>query len=479
MGVGPVEYRGRDGRASRSRPSTARKVINHQPSPSCFNAATYASLSPRTPLWGASAQRAAKRSTRLDSLLAMASFPRPFKSGRAQIPNRRPRYDICAAVVSDLEFDARVWKEARSLASRGYRVSLLGCTYELSDVRRSHRDEIAITEVPLGSRLGKASAAGRAITLLRLWREILRTSARAYHAHNVQVGPPAWLAARIRGVRLVYDAHELYGHLDPDVSYLVRSWGLAARALERFMVRASDEVITTNHSRADELTSRHGREGITVLANVPPKMEDLKPLDPGYPPGRQILLYQGGIYARSRAFREAIEAMRLLKGFDLVIIGFGRQNILDLLDRWAREQGVADRVHYLGPRPFDELVRTAASATVGLVPIKPDSPGAFLGDTNKLHEYLMAGLPVVASDLPEIRRVVTAGDPPVGELFDAGSPAGIAAAVSRVVGDKDEYQRRRAEARRIALECFNWEIEERHLLALYSRVFADPAPAPV
>jgi len=128
------------------------------------------------------------------------------------------------------------------------------------------------------------------------------------------------------------------------------------------------------------------------------------------------------------------------------------------------------RVHLLPPRPFDELVRTAAAATVGLVPVRNRSTSDYLGDTNKLFEYLMGGLPVVASDLPEIRRVVTAGRPAVGELFDPSSPASIAAAVRQVLADPDLYARRRVEARRLALELFNWKVEEQRLLDLYARL---------
>jgi glycosyltransferase involved in cell wall biosynthesis len=156
----------------------------------------------------------------------------------------------------------------------------------------------------------------------------------------------------------------------------------------------------------------------------------------------------------------------------LVIIGFGREDDLKLVERWAAESGVSTKVHLLPPRPFDELVRTAAGASVGLVPVKADSVSNFLGDTNKLFEYLMAGLPVAASDLPEIRRVVTEGDPPVGELFDPTSPDSIADAIRRILSDPVMYEQRRREARRLALERFNWNLEERRLLELYGKIVA-------
>ena len=170
------------------------------------------------------------------------------------------------------------------------------------------------------------------------------------------------------------------------------------------MVRHADGVVTTNGSRARILTERYGRTGIDVLQNVPLPVEHVVPLDPGFPPGVPVLLYQGGIYARGRAFRQTIEALRLLDGVHFAILGFGRDADLALVREWSEEAGVADRVRLYPPRPFDELVRTAAAATVGIVPLLPLDINNVYGDTNKLYEYLMAGLPVVASDLPSCAR---------------------------------------------------------------------------
>lgn len=375
------------------------------------------------------------------------------------------RYDVCAAVVSHLPYDARVWKEARSLARGGYSVALIGCRYDITSVVRESSDGVDSVEIPFGSR-GRMSNARRALTAIQLWLEILRTPARVYHAHNIHTAPVAWIASRLRRAALVYDAHELYGEaFRPGAK--ARLSARVAAAAEGFVARRADLVITTNPSRADVLRERHGDIPIELLANVPDVAPEVTPLDPGFPGGRAVLLYQGGVYAQSRAFRETIEAIALLDDVDLVVLGFGKPADLDLIRSWAAERGVADRVHLLPPRPFDELVRTAAAAAVGLVPIRAQNMNHYLGDTNKLHEYLMAGLPVVASDLPEIRRVIESGAPPVGELFDPTSPESIAAAVRRVLDDPERYDARRREARRLALERFNWQVEEQRLLRRY------------
>jgi glycosyltransferase involved in cell wall biosynthesis len=385
----------------------------------------------------------------------------------------RRTWDVCAAVVGDLTFDARVWKEARSLANAGYRLRLIGCKYELPASHRRSEGTIEVVEIPLGTRRGRISVVGRAVTLLRLWLAVIRTPARAYHAHNVHVAPAAWISSRLRGAKLIYDGHELYGEASGGLPLPLITAPIA-RIVERFMVRRSDAVFTTNLSRVEHLRERYGRESIEVLGNVPLKVDDVVPLDPGYPSGGPIVLYQGGVYARARAFRETLEALTKLAEVHFVIIGFGRDGDLQLVRRWANECGVMGRVHLLPPRSFDELVRTAAGASVGLVPIKANKTNHRLGDTNKLFEYLMAGLPVAASDLPEIRRVVTQGDPPVGELFDPNSPTSIAEAIRRVLSDP-LYERRREEARRLALKQFNWEIEERRLVGVYRTVLADGA----
>jgi glycosyltransferase involved in cell wall biosynthesis len=389
----------------------------------------------------------------------------------------RRRYDVCAAVVSDLTYDARVWKEARSLSGAGYEMRLLGCSYGHRGRYRHHTDGIDVFEASLGDRSSGVSIPRRARALFLLWVEILRTRARVYHAHNIHIGPPAWLASRLRGAALVYDAHELYGE-PADTSTLARLVAVAERTLERFLIKRSDEVVTTNRFRAEQLQRQYARNGIVVLGNVPAVVEEVSPLDPGYPDA-PVLLYQGGIYAEDRPFRETIQAIAELEDIHLVILGFGRDPDLRLIRRWSDEAGVPERVHLLPPRPFDELVRTAAAATVGLVPVRTRSTNEYLGDTNKLFEYLMGGLPVVASDLPEIRRVVTAGQPDVGELFDPSSPASIAAAVRQVLADPELYARRRVEARRLALELFNWKVEEQRLLDLYARLSSFTGSHPI
>ena len=168
------------------------------------------------------------------------------------------------AVVSDLGFDARVWKEARSLAAAGYKVRLIGMAYETEQVSEWSEDGIEVMTFPFGSRR-RVRVTHRAIGLLRMWWRIIRTRASVYHCHNIHPAPAIWLAARPRRAPIVYDAHELYGELRERGGVGAQAVRRAGALLERFMVRSSAGSITTNGARAAELTNRHGATGITVL----------------------------------------------------------------------------------------------------------------------------------------------------------------------------------------------------------------------
>lgn len=402
---------------------------------------------------------------------------------------RQREYEVCAGVISDLQFDARVWKEARSLASDGRSVAVVGTVFDIRRTRR-RRDPsgVDVCEVPLGRRSSRKSRLRGASALMRVWAEVLLTNARVYHAHDIHAAGPAWLASRLRRAILVYDAHELWSEAwrpgmgsaraGRSTSSVFRAGAAKVSALlERLMMSASDAVITTNQSRSDVLRRQYGRDDITVLANVPLLDESLTPRDPGFPPDKRIVLYLGRLTAEGRPFRETIRALHLLdEDVALVVVGFGWESEREQIRAWAREEGLEGRVQILPPLPYDEVAAVAAAATVGLVPVYGAPLSDTLGDTNKLHEYLMGGLPVAASQLPEIERVVQTGDPAVGEVFDPVSPESIAEAIRTVIEDP-RYLARRAQARKLAVEHLNWSHEERKLRAVYDQLLDKRKPA--
>jgi len=99
----------------------------------------------------------------------------------------------------------------------------------------------------------------------------------------------------------------------------------------------------------------------------------------------------------------------------------------------VRRRGLGDRVRFFGPIPNDELLYYTASADVGLCVIRGQSLSYRWSMPNKLFEYMMAGIPVVASDFEEMGRVVR--EEGVGTVCNPDDPQSIAAAVRAIIDD--------------------------------------------
>ena len=118
-----------------------------------------------------------------------------------------------------------------------------------------------------------------------------------------------------------------------------------------------------------------------------------------------MVLYQGGLVP-GRGLDVCVRAAaHFPDGVHLVFIGKGKS--LDELTALADELGVTDRVHFLPAVEPGELPVYTAAADVGVIPYQPVSSNNEYALPNKVFEYTGAGIPFVASDLPELRRIAT------------------------------------------------------------------------
>jgi len=293
----------------------------------------------------------------------------------------------------------------------------------------------------------------------------LATEARVWHCHDLNTLAIGVRAKKARpGTRLVYDSHELA----TERSRMGRWAKWRAGRQERHGLRHADERIWTTRSRAEYVVRRYGIPFPTLIHNVPERMEVQQGWDLrerlGIPADHRILLYQGSLQ-EYRGIEEAIEAVTLLERCVLVVIGYGYHR--PALEEMVRRRGLQDRVYFFGPIRNDELLYYTASADVGLCVIRGQSLSYRWSMPNKLFEYMMAGIPIVASDFEEMGRVVR--EEGVGTVCDPDDPQSIAAAVQAIVDDPEAEARFRA-ATRVAISRYNWDEEEKKLLALYRRL---------
>jgi glycosyltransferase involved in cell wall biosynthesis len=268
------------------------------------------------------------------------------------------------------------------------------------------------------------------------------------------------------GARLVYDSHELWP--DRNGRWEWRPWLLAGEAL---FVRAADELVTSSSGYADALAARYRIPRPTVVRNIPecerrlPAVQQARDALPAGPPAQPRVVYVGGLMP-GRGLEEMIDALALLPDMRLCAIGPGTPPYRASLLARASAAGVWERVKLSAPVAPARVRGVASGAAAGLCLIQPVCRSYELCLPNKLFEYVAAGVPVLASDMPVIASVVR--EHGLGEVVPAGGdPRAIAEALQRLLAEPD-WQSTAARVRAFA-QAHNWPGEAGTLEGVYRR----------
>lgn len=399
---------------------------------------------------------------------------------------------IAMIVWNEFLNDARVLKEAQTLQNAGYQVRVFalhkpGVTqpsetlFDGIQVVRVRPDLISIW--PTGkhaSQEAKAKAVpqkesrssaimlmlracGRAWAHLKFIVYVVSYRPDAVHAHDVNTLPTGWLAAIASRAPLIYDAHEISTSRE-GYKGIRRIVGFIEK---RLMPRASG-LITTTEARSKFFARAYGVARPTILQNRPRylsssrtnRIRDELGLEKQWP----IVLYQGGLQ-QGRGLHKLVQAAALTPNAYFVFIGGGRltQSLISL----SQSLGVSDRVHFIPTVNLAELPEYTASADIGVQPIENTCFNHFTTDSNKLFEYLTAGLPIIATNLPEIRKVVEKYE--VGLLLNGKDTQEIATAVNALIENPAMRETMASNSARAALEL-NWEEQENKLVEMYNQL---------
>lgn len=289
-----------------------------------------------------------------------------------------------------------------------------------------------------------------------------------YHAHDLNTLYLGNMMADKHQARLVYDSHELY--VFRNRPYLPPPWFLRMEErFERRLIRRADAVITVSRSICDHLETRYEIAPPHLIMNAPGKKMSVEASGAslrasiGIPPDQKLLLYTGAI-SFSRGLDHIIRSLSQLPNCHFVMMGRGVAGFKAYLESVAQQMGVSDRVSFFGPVPSDQVTAYAASADAGVAPIENGCLSYYYCAPNKVFEYIQGGLPVAASNFPDLQEVVETND--IGCTFDPADPHSIARAVAEVLRSADRY---RDNVRKIT-DKYCWENEEKKLLALYAEL---------
>ena len=122
---------------------------------------------------------------------------------------------------------------------------------------------------------------------------------------------------------------------------------------------------------------------------------------------------------------------------------------------------LADQVYFIGKFTQEDLPKITASADIGVSLIENLSISYYYALPNKLFEYIMAEVPVIVSDLPQMREIVEKYD--VGFVVDLNEKNELINAIKKLTEDKTFHESKKRNCRNAAQEL-NWENEVVNLL---------------
>ncbi len=236
--------------------------------------------------------------------------------------------------------------------------------------------------------------------------------------------------------------------------------------MEKFFLKYTDVMIMENHTRAKYAEDLYGFYP-KVIHNYPfvTQPEDSNSINLHevleIPQEEPILLYQGGIQV-GRGLEKLVQAVPMFKKGALVFIGDGR--IKPELQKMVLDLGLEDKVKFMPKVPVNELLHYTKNAYLGFQVLNNVCFNHYSASSNKLFEYMMSGVPVVACSFPEIQRVVE--NEYVGVCIDSHNPASIAEGVNYILEHPEEREKMR-ENSFIARNNYNWENEKKLFINIY------------
>jgi glycogen synthase len=434
---------------------------------------------------------------------------------------------VCMFLTNPVTNDPRVRREAASLAKAGHEVVVIGLKKEVADfseewldghrldgyrvIRITHPRFLAHHVRAIQARVlhwfaEKSPSSYRRIRSLYRWvtmqrsepstspavpsaaRERLRTDiltiigavylnivfakhgirlrADVYHAHDLDTLLGAYLAAVLTRGHLVYDFHELYTE---QFSSGVKTWIWYAwyRLLERVLAKRADLRLTVCDSLGDWFTQQYRTNSVLTVRNVPVFHEPTSAGRRRRSETERVILYHG-LYFKNRGLEQLIEAVPYLKRGHVVLRGYG--SLEPELRELVRQRHLEHRVTFAPPVGVTDLVKNATHADIGVGAFVPLALNTKFALPNKLFEYMMAGLAVVATDLPEMRKVILGHQ--IGRVCKPDDPEDLAKALNELLENDDLLEQMKRNALVASQTVFNWNVEEQVFLKAYESLRA-------
>lgn len=366
---------------------------------------------------------------------------------------------IILAVTNDISTDQRVIRTAHTLHNMKARVTIIGRRLakplEYIDLRfKAIRMNLVFNKGPLFY----------AEYNLRLFLRLMIMKADILISNDLDTLPAVYLASKIRNTALVYDSHEYF----TEVPELLGRRGVQRvwKWLESLMMPHILYACTVSSPIARAYQDKYGIK-MQVIRNLPFKRDQtIQPLPALKNGSEKIILYQGSLN-KGRGLELAIQAIQFTNNVRLVIIGKG--DLENKLKQLVLTLGLQDRITFTGRISPDQLIGYTIQADLGISLEEDLGLNYRFALPNKVFDYIQAEVPVLVSDLPEIRSLVE--EYKVGLINHSLNAEELGVLFTGILNNEDQLRVWKSNLKIAAAELC-WEKEEPKLIALIQSALA-------
>ena len=296
---------------------------------------------------------------------------------------------------------------------------------------------------------------------LRLFFKLLFTKKDILLANDLDTLLPNFLISRLFNKKLVFDSHELFSEIPELVERPKVKWFW--RSLEKWIIPKLKNCYTVSESIVNHYKNLYNTNFV-VIKNYPSASNET--VDSYSLPfefsEKKIIIYQGAVNI-DRGLELMLDAMQFVNDAVFMIAGIG--DVLEELKLKVTEENLETKVLFLGRRSPDELKMITPKANLGICLEEDVGLSYHYALPNKLFDYIQAQIPVIVSDLPEMRKTVN--DYGVGIVLKERTPENLAKLLNEMLKNGEDPWKMELEK---ASKELIWERESEKLKAIFQNL---------
>jgi len=357
---------------------------------------------------------------------------------------------IIISVTNDLVTDQRVYKVSKTLQELGYEILLIGRKLPNSlPLKRNYKTY----RMRLLFNKGFLFYAEYNI---RLFFKLLFTKKDVLLANDLDTLLPNYLISKLQRKKLVYDSHELFTEVPELINRpkVQKIW----LKIEKSILPKLKNCYTVCQSIADYYNDKYNTD-FKVIRNLPEKLTEVLKEPLFKLKNEKIIIYQGALNL-GRGLELMIKTMQYLNNVIFVIVGDGDISIQ--LKQQVINLKLEDKVNFLGKMTPKELKTITPIADLGISIEEDLGLNYHYALPNKIFDYIQAEIPILVSDLPEMKQIVTKYK--VGEVVIDREPKALASQIEIILNQEEKSWK---DNLKTASKELIWEREKEKLVTFF------------